>query len=168
MSGLFNSALKGMTIDKRSYYSAKLHLHSETKDKSLELIKSQRVLKSKLEKVGFEFIISGNVRLSLVDNGANQDNRKLIFNEKGVDVRMAVDLVVAACDRTAGTVVLCSSDSDMQPAIKEARARGLSIVYLGFENAPNKGLTFTTNRTILFRNNEVLDSYKKPTTLINP
>jgi len=54
-------------------------------------------------------------------------------------------------------------DSDLQPAIKEVRERGNSVVYLGFESQPNKGITYTTNRTILIRNAEVLEFEKMPT-----
>jgi len=41
---------------------AKLHFHSETKEKSINLISFQRYLKTNLEKQGFEFLIAGNVR----------------------------------------------------------------------------------------------------------
>ena len=53
--------------------------------------------------------------------------------------------------------IIGSSDSDLQPAIKELRKRGVERIYLGFENSVNKGLTFTTNRTILIRNSEVTE-----------
>jgi hypothetical protein len=56
--------------------------------------------------------------------------------------------------------ILCSSDSDLQPAVKEARNRGMNIVYLGFSIDPNKGLMMTTNQTILFRNPEIIDAVK--------
>lgn len=64
-----------------------------------------------------------------------------------------------ACDKELKTAILCSSDSDLQPAIAELRKRNIEVIYLGFENQPNKGLTFTTNRTILIRNSEVLAAY---------
>lgn len=32
---------------------------------------------------------------------------------------------------------------------------------LGFEASPNKGLTYTANRTILLRNPEVIEAYPK-------
>lgn len=41
------------------------------------------------------------------------------------------------------------------------RKRGIEVIYLGFEMSPNKGLTFTTNRTILLRNSEVVDAGNK-------
>ena len=80
---------------------------------------------------------------------------KTIFREKGVDVRLAVDLVSLSCDKSIDRAIICSSDSDLQPAIAETRKRGVEVIYLGFENSPNKGLTFTTHRTVLFRNSEI-------------
>ena len=85
---------------------------------------------------------------------------KLIFREKGVDVKIAVDLVSLACDKKLDTAILCSSDSDLQPAIKELRAKNIEVIYVGFESKPNKGLTYTTNRTILLRNHEVVEACK--------
>ena len=57
----------------------------------------------------------------------------------------------------AKEIILASSDSDLQPAIKEVRDRKVSCVYLGFEEQPNKGLSYTTNRTILMRNSELVE-----------
>ncbi len=54
------------------------------------------------------------------------------------------------------TAIICSSDSDLQPAIAELKKRKIKVVYIGFQMNPNKGLTFTTDETILFRNNEIL------------
>ena len=69
-------------------------------------------------------------------------------------------LVVSSCDNKIKEIILASSDSDLQPAIREVRRRKVSCVYLGFEAQPNKGLSFTTNRTILIRNSEVLEFEK--------
>jgi uncharacterized LabA/DUF88 family protein len=80
---------------------------------------------------------------------------RITFKEKGVAVRIAVDLVSFSCDKTIKKAIICSSDSDLQPAIAEARKRGIEIIYLGFESFPNKGLMYTTNKTILFRNSEI-------------
>ena len=69
-------------------------------------------------------------------------------------------MVSVACDKRADEIILGSSDSDLQPAVSETRARGAKCVYLGFESRPNKGLSYTTNRTILIRNSEVLEFEK--------
>ncbi|OGE18632.1 hypothetical protein A3J19_03990 [Candidatus Daviesbacteria bacterium RIFCSPLOWO2_02_FULL_41_8] len=148
---LFNLPLKGLRITRKIFYASRLHLHPETKRKSEQLIRLQRKLRNNLVKLGYEFIIAGNVR-------AQKVNGKIIFREKGVDVKIAVDMVSLACDKKLATAILCSSDSDLQPAISEVKNRNVEVVYLGFENNPNKGLTYTTNRTILLRNSEVLAS----------
>ena len=156
--GLFDKALGGLEIQSRVFYFAKIKEHGETKDKSQQLIEEQRLLKQHLEKQGFTVILTGRVR-----GQVEQDNRgreALVFKEKGVDVCIAVDMVTSTCDKKVDEIILCSSDSDLQPAIKEIRARGAKCVYLGFEAQPNKGMTYTTNRTILVRNSEILEFEK--------
>jgi len=109
----------------------------------------QRRLKTHLEASGFEVVLAGQVR-------GQGEGRHKVFKEKGVDVRIAVDMVAGACDGGASELIVASSDSDLQPAIHEVTKRGVRCVYLGFELNPNKGLTYTTGRAILIRNAEVL------------
>lgn len=153
LSSLIADVLSGYTITKKTFYAAKLRMFEETEVKSRLLINKQRILKQNLEKQGFEFLIAGNVRPQVVTNNGK---KTYIFKEKGVDVKIAVDLVSLSCDKKIDTAILCSSDSDLQPAITEIKKRGVKVIYLGFENSPNKGLTFTCNKTILFRNSEIL------------
>jgi uncharacterized LabA/DUF88 family protein len=148
---IFSSDKKLEIIEKR-YYSAKLHLYKETLEHSKMLIAWQRKLKTGLEKQGFNFTISGHVRAQF------PNKKKPIFKEKGVDVKIAVDMVSLACDKKADVIILCSSDSDLQPAVQEAIRRGVDVIYLGFSINPNKGLSFTTSKTVLFRNPEIINS----------
>lgn len=84
----------------------------------------------------------------------------LTFKEKGVDVKIAIDMITMACDGELKAAIIGSSDSDLQPAIRELKKRKIERIYLGFENDTNKGLTFTTNRAILIRNSEVVKFIK--------
>ncbi len=151
--GLINKALSEINIDKKIFYFGKLIKHPETIKKSEQLIEKQRKLKTHLEKQGFEVVIAGRVRGHI--EKCIKGHETLTFREKGVDVRIAVDMVTLACDKELKTAIIGSSDSDLQPAIKELEKREVERIYLGFEDSPNKGLTFTTNRTILIRNSEV-------------
>ncbi len=153
--GLLAKVLEGVKIDKTIFYFARLQEHPSTITKSKQLIQEHRLLKNHLEKQGFDVIYSGRVRghVKENDNGKNT----LIFKEKGVDVKIAVDMVTAACDAKLQLAIIGSSDSDLQPAITELTKRKIDRIYLGFEMMPNKGLTFTTSRTILIRNSEVLE-----------
>ncbi|OHA47861.1 MAG: hypothetical protein A2806_02360 [Candidatus Terrybacteria bacterium RIFCSPHIGHO2_01_FULL_48_17] len=152
--GLVDHVLKGVAVDERRIYFARLVFHPQTADKSRALIEERRHLKRHLESTGFTYIVSGHVRANVVKDAYGHE--ALAFKEKGVDTKIVTDLVVAACDRKVKTAIIASSDSDLQPAVKELKLRRIEQIYLGFEIEPNKGLTYTTDRTILIRNAEVL------------
>jgi len=162
--GLFTHVLNGIKIDRHVFYFARIKEHESSKEKSQQLIEEQRLLKTHLERLGFDVILSGRVR-GQMEEGQN-GKKVLVFKEKGVDVKIAVDMVSQSCDKRVKEIILASSDSDLQPAIKEVRERKTSCVYLGFENQPNKGLSYTTNKTILMRNSEVLKYEKRQPTLV--
>ena len=158
--GLLNQVLKGLEVDRQIFYFAKIKEHPDTKEKSQKLISGRRLLKTHLEKQGFLVVFSGAVRGNYRKNDRGEEI--LVFKEKGVDISIAVDIVVAACDGKLKTAILGSSDSDLQPAIRELNKRNVESIYLGFEMMPNKGLTATTKRTILIRNSEVLQYPQNP------
>lgn len=162
--GLFDKVLSGITIGRKIFYFARIKEHGSSKEKSQQLIQEQRLLKTHLEVQCFYVILSGRVRGQMEDGQGGK--RVLVFKEKGVDVKIAVDMVSFSCDKKANEIILGSSDSDLQPAIKEVRDRKISCVYLGFEAQPNKGMTFTTNRTILIRNSEIFEFEKFQNKLI--
>lgn len=149
---LLNSAISGK-LDRFDFYSAKLHAHSGSIKKSDELIARQRALKARLERQGIKFTIAGNVRGQQIGSGKTA---RIIFREKGVDVKLAVDMVSRSCDKRISRAILCSSDSDFQPAVTELKQRKVEVVYVGFENNPNKGLVYTADRAILLRDKEIL------------
>ena len=157
--GLLDKVLGDSEIQDRIFYFARIKEHEDSKDKSRKLIEEQRRLKTHLEQQKFKVILSGRVR---GQNEGENGKKILVFREKGVDVQIAVDMMKIACDKMADEIILVSSDSDLQPAIKEIRSRGISCVYLGFETQPNKGLAFTTNRTILIRNSEIAEFTRSP------
>lgn len=156
--GLLDKALTNIELNRKVFYFARIKEHIDSKEKSRELIEEQRLLKTHLEQQGFEVVLSGRVRGQMEEG--ERGKKVLIFKEKGVDVRIAVDMVSIACDKKADEILLGSSDSDLQPAINETKARDMRCVYLGFETQPNKGLSYTTDRTILIRNSEVLEFEK--------
>jgi len=168
---LFNQILQGINVDRRIFYFARINKHPATLKKSEILIQKTRTLKTYLESQsqGFEVIMAGNVRGYPTEKIIQDRTTRLfgkreviVFKEKGVDVRIAVDMVSMSCDDSLETAILASSDSDLQPAIKEVARRNKTCIYVGFENSPNKGITYTASRTILIRNSEIINNYQKP------
>ena len=50
--------------------------------------------------------------------------------EKGVDVKIAIDMVVGAIDDLFDTAILVSSDTDLIPAVKYVRHKGKRVEYV--------------------------------------
>lgn len=59
------------------------------------------------------------------------------FHEKGVDVNIAVDMLVAAYENMADKIILVSSDTDLIPAVKKVREKGKNVEYIGFSHQPS-------------------------------
>ena len=98
----------------------------------------------------------------------NLKNRKIIvkkgfmmkigefYHEKGVDVRMATDIVKGALKNKYQTFYVISSDSDILPAIEVAISAGKKVVYVAFEKtiiskalAINCSETFFITKSVL-------------------
>jgi len=156
LNKLLQTTIKGVYNLDKVYYSAKLRETKSDLKKARELIHKQRLHKALLENAGVKYVLSGNVRAQKVAIGKKS---RTVFREKGVDVKIAVDLTTEVCDKAIKTAILCSSDSDLQPAVTLAKERKVSIIYLGFSRNPNKGLMYTTDQTILISDQQVLDCY---------
>lgn len=163
--GLLDKVLAGIKVDRKIFYFAKIKEHPSTKAKSKKLIEEQRLLKTHLEKQGFEVILTGRVRGQMESGFLGK--QILVFKEKGVDVKIAVDMVSLSCDKAVKEIILGSSDSDLQPAVTEAKKRNVKCIYLGFESQPNMGLSYSTHRTILIRNSEISEFEKVKSSTAN-
>ncbi len=54
------------------------------------------------------------------------------YHEKGVDVNIAVDMLVGAYEDMYDKAILISSDTDLIPAIHKVRNLGKKVQYIGF------------------------------------
>lgn len=63
-----------------------------------------------------------------------------VYHEKGVDVNIAVDLLVGAYENLYDTALLISSDTDLIPAIKKIKHLGKKLGYIGFSHSPSIAL----------------------------
>ena len=56
------------------------------------------------------------------------------FEQKGVDMRIGLDMATFAEQRSIDRIVLVSGDTDCVPAMKYVRKAGLQVVLIGFPN----------------------------------
>ena len=73
-----------------------------------------------------------------------------VYHEKGVDVHIAVDMLVAAYENEADRIIIVSSDTDLEPAIKKAKEKGKIVEYVGFSHKASVAMvSFCSESTLL-------------------
>ncbi|MEK7664854.1 MAG: NYN domain-containing protein [Patescibacteria group bacterium] len=77
------------------------------------------------------------------------------YHEKGVDVRLAVEMIRFARENKYDVAYLISSDTDLVPAVEEVRAFGKEVCYVGIFKGQSFGLSKASNNVILLRTEEI-------------
>jgi len=75
--------------------------------------------------------------------------------EKGVDVKIAVDIITFAYLNVYDTAILVSGDADFVPAIKAAQDFGKQVINVSFPKTKSFHLNQTCNKTILLDNEKI-------------
>jgi uncharacterized protein (TIGR00288 family) len=78
------------------------------------------------------------------------------FHKKGVDVQLAVDILVGAYEKLYDRIILVSSDTDLIPAIEKAKENGVTIEYVGFSHKPSVAMVRHCSESTLLKREEVL------------
>lgn len=82
------------------------------------------------------------------------------FHEKGVDVNIAVEILVATYENVCDRIILVSSDTDLLPAINKAREKGKVVEYVGFSHKPSLAMVSRCSESRLL-NMEDLSGFVK-------
>lgn len=124
------------TVVYMGYYVGVVRDTKRTKqhEKALELVKNQQKLFEQLRHQKIEI-----VRGYLLERDGK-------FMEKGVDVRLALDIVTMAYDKEYDVAYVVSSDTDMIPAILDAQRQKRKVVHVGFEHQPSLALIRAADR----------------------
>jgi uncharacterized LabA/DUF88 family protein len=123
-------------IVESKYYIGKIR--QDGTEKTERLFGDQQKLLAKLKRHQFHYSLG----YLLKNDGA--------YHEKGVDVQIAVDILVATYENTCDHIILVSSDTDLAPAIKKAVYKGKTVEYVGFSHQPSLGLIkFCSEATLL-------------------
>lgn len=158
---LFETLLKEEDVEIR-YYGTKLKKHKHTpeiEEKSKVMIDSQRRLKNSLEKQSIAFVESGKLKVRDGDKCKECGAQGLHFQEKGVDVKLAVDAVVDSLKGEVDSIILVSSDTDLLPAIITAKENGTQVVYVGFSDKLTNALSIAASETQIIRDSEIIDAF---------
>ena len=83
------------------------------------------------------------------------------FHEKGVDVHIAVAILVAAYENVADRIILISSDTDLIPAVTKAQEKGKIVEYVGFSHKISLAMARTCRETRTLTRNDLLPFIQK-------
>ena len=96
--------------------------------KTQKMLANQQRLFSHLKNNGFNYVLG----YLLKTDGD--------WHEKGVDVNIAVDILVATYENICDKIILVSSDTDLLPAVKKAKEKGKIVEYIGFSHMRSNAL----------------------------
>lgn len=103
----------------------------------------------------FQYLSSQNVRYSLgyllESNG--------VMHEKGVDIQIAVDMLINTYENKINRIFLVSSDTDLIPAIKQVQKLGKQITYVGFKHKSSKALINVCSDYVLLSRKDLKEFY---------
>jgi len=78
-----------------------------------------------------------------------------VYHEKGVDVKIAVEIMRGAFKDEYKECYLFSSDTDIIPAILEAKKQGKKITYVGFDGRLSRAMMNNCQRTLIVRKQDI-------------
>jgi len=130
---------KQYDIVQSNYYVGKIR--TDGTPKTQRLFNNQRKLLSYLKKNNYTYKL-----------GYLMKSNKT-FHEKGVDIQIAVDILVATYEKQCDKIILVSSDTDLLPAIYKAREKGVFVEYIGFSHKPSVAMKARCNNTELLDKN---------------
>lgn len=130
-------------------------------EKSIHFAENLRKLRNCLAKTGVKYIPCGQLRPRNVDKCKNCGFEDYKFQEKGVDVGLAVDIVRDVMSGQTNHVVLASSDTDLVPAVRVAKDKGAKITYISFDKMIIRSLFALSNSTITIRRHEIVEAYTR-------
>lgn len=137
-----------------SYYASKIKLPNGYKPSDEVMTHVTRIREysrkwiPNLEKQDIDYVKAGYLKVrsskACRECGGKQD----VLQEKGVDVRLATDMLEDAYQKTTDIAVLFSSDTDLCPAIHKIQKQGGKVIYLCFADSVNRAVSAVANETV--------------------
>lgn len=144
-SGLVQLLAADREVTEATYYVGLVRRDPKHPDTKVErMVRNQQRL--------FAWLQSSGVQ---VEQGLLMRYPNNTFHEKGVDVRLAIDLVEGAYENRYDVAILLSSDTDMIPALERVKKHGKKVEYIGFSDRPSFGLQRHADLTKLLTKQEL-------------
>lgn len=162
-SGFLREALHTDQAD-ITYYTTKIKqpenpMPPKMAGKIQDITEANRRQLADLTNQGIKVVKAGYLRVHESNACVHCGKRTLVLQEKGVDVRLAIDIVMAG-QGGAQDLVLVSSDSDMAPALRALHLSNAPVAYLCYAGWLNRAVAEGANKTITFDDELALKYYR--------
>lgn len=128
-------------VEIRYYIGA---VRRQKNSKSEELYNNQQRLFYKLQQQNIKIILGQLIQ-----------HKDKSYHEKGVDVRLSVEMIRLARQDKYDIAYLLSSDTDLVPAVEEVLSLGKKVKYIGADDSQSFGLSKITKNYLILRQGEV-------------
>jgi len=141
-AGFAKVLIKNNKLVKGIYYIGKIK--TDGSEKSNRMLANQQKLFAHLRKHKFNYSLGYLLK---------SDGK---FHEKGVDVNIAVDILVVTYENLADKIILVSSDTDLLPAITKAKEKRKEVEYIGFSHQPSLAMVANCSSSRLLTKDDLL------------
>lgn len=136
-------------------------LGEEILSKSIRFSDNLRRVRNSLASQNIDYIEVGKLKIRDSDICKNCGSKDYRFQEKGVDVGLAIGMVRDTLKNEVDKIILASSDTDLIPAVLLAKDEGKEVVYVGFDDRLTKALFAKSSTTQVIRDAEVVEAYHR-------
>lgn len=109
---------------------------------------------------GIGLVKAGNLKIKQSKPCYKCHTQQEILQEKGVDVRLAVDLLEDVYEKKLSPVGLFSSDTDLCPVLHKAAGKKVKVVYICFANGLNRAVAAAASETVTISAEKVKKYFK--------
>ncbi len=164
LTGFISEVLHTENVD-ITYYTTRIKqpdqkIPVKLQNKITAISASKRRWVADLTNQNVTVVKAGYLRVRTSNACIHCGKKTLVLQEKGVDVRLATDMVITSSQATEKIIAVGSSDSDLIPAIAAVRRAGLQILYFCYAGWLNRSVAAQTDKTITFDDETVLKYFK--------
>lgn len=163
MVGFIKDILSDESSHQIYYYTTKIKLPSfkipiKLSEKLNKISLANRQWIAQLVNQNITVIKAGHLKVRESSACVHCSKKTLVLQEKGVDVRVAVDLLQFSSDKQQ--VALLSSDSDIVPSLQATKKLGREVIYICPADRVNRSLVAQCAKVITFDTKKILKYYK--------
>jgi uncharacterized LabA/DUF88 family protein len=147
------------------YYASRVKLPVGYKpsariQKIADSVKSQaRVWLANIVSQDIKLLKAGNLKIKESKPCYNCHKKQEVLQEKGVDVRLAVDLLEDVYEKNIPVIGVFSSDTDLCPALHKAVNKKVKVVYICFASGVNRAVAAVADETVTISAEKVKKYY---------